>query len=227
MENLEFVQYSAALAVSGAWKGTLREKLYAELGWESLTSRRWSRRLILFYKFMNNLTPQYTTDPIPPQRQSRYSLRKQNAIGRIRTRTEKFQSSFYSHCLSQWNKLDPEIRLSPSIAAFQTKLLSKIRPLPISVFRIHDPTGLAYLTQLRVGPGKLNFHKFKNSFRDTVTLMVSRIRNTSCCSALLLKHHVEIFSQTLVTTDLSNQFLIQICMVIKILLMTSKEINFC
>ena len=37
METLEFVQYSAALAV--AWKGTLREKLYAELGWESLTFR--------------------------------------------------------------------------------------------------------------------------------------------------------------------------------------------
>ena len=118
LEKLESVQYSAALAVSGAWKGTSREKLYAELGWESPSSRRWSRHLTLFYKFINNLTPQYTTVPIPPQPQSRYSLRKQDAIGRIRTRTEKFQSSFYPHCLSEWNKLDPEIRLSPSIAAF-------------------------------------------------------------------------------------------------------------
>ena len=57
MEKLESVQYSAALAVTGTWRGTSREKLYAELGWESLSSRRWSRRLILFYKIMNNLTP--------------------------------------------------------------------------------------------------------------------------------------------------------------------------
>ena len=35
MEKIESVQYSAALAVSGAWRGTSREKLYAELGWES------------------------------------------------------------------------------------------------------------------------------------------------------------------------------------------------
>ncbi len=171
MEKLESIQYSAALAVSGTWKGTSREKLYAELGWESLSLRRWSRRLTLFYKFINNLAPDYTTDPIPPQRQSRYSLRKQDVIGRIRARTEKFQSSFYPHCLSEWNKLDSEIRLAPSIAAFKTKLLSKIRPLPKSVFRIHDPTGLSYLTQLRVGLSKLNFHKFKHNFRDTINPM--------------------------------------------------------
>ena len=47
----------------------------------------------------------------------------------------------------------------------------KFAPLPKSVFRIHDPTGLAYLTQLRVGLSKLNFHKFKHNFRDTVNPM--------------------------------------------------------
>ena len=30
--KLESDQYSAALAVKGAWRGTSREKLYAELG---------------------------------------------------------------------------------------------------------------------------------------------------------------------------------------------------
>ena len=53
MEKIESVQYSAALAVTG----TSREQLYAELGWGSLSSRRWSRRLTLFYKIINNLTP--------------------------------------------------------------------------------------------------------------------------------------------------------------------------
>ena len=81
MEKLESVQYSAALAVSGTYKGTSREKLYAELGWESLSSRRWSRCLILIYKLINDLAPKYTTDPIAPLRQSRYALRKQDVIG--------------------------------------------------------------------------------------------------------------------------------------------------
>ena len=114
-EKLESVQCSAALAVSGTWKGMPREKLYAELGWESLNSRRWSRCLILFYKFISNLAPKYTTDPIPPLRQSRYSLRKQDAVGQIRTRTDKFQSTFYPHCLSEWNKLETEIRHAPDV----------------------------------------------------------------------------------------------------------------
>ena len=49
--------------------------------------------------------------------------------------------------------------------------LAKIRPMPKCVFRIHDPTGLSYLTQLRVGLSKLNFHKFKHNFRDTMNQM--------------------------------------------------------
>ena len=157
--------------MTGTWRGTSRAKLYAELGWESLSSRRWSRRLTLFYKIINNLTPLYTKEPIPPLHQLSYSLRTQDAIGRMKARTEKFQSSFYPNCTSEWNKLDPEIRLAPSLAVFKTKLLSKIRPPAKPVFGIHDPTGLSYLSQIRVGLSRLNFHKFKHNFRDTVNPM--------------------------------------------------------
>ena len=38
--KLETVQYSAALVVSGAWRGTNKCKLYEELGWEYLYHRR-------------------------------------------------------------------------------------------------------------------------------------------------------------------------------------------
>ena len=171
MEKLESVQYSAALAVTRIWRGTSREKLYTELGWESLNLRRWSRRLTLFYKFMNDLTPAYTINPIPPFQQSQYSLRNQDVVGRIGARTEKFQSAFYPHCLSEWNKLDPEVRTAPSVAVFKSKLLSKIRSPAKSVFGIHDPKGLSYITQLRVGLSALNFHKFKHNFRDTINPM--------------------------------------------------------
>ena len=91
MEKLESVQYSAARVITGTWRGTSRKKLYAELGWEPLSGRRWSRRLTLFYKIMNNLTPIYTKDPIPPLQQLQYSLRNQDVIGRIKARTEKIQ----------------------------------------------------------------------------------------------------------------------------------------
>ena len=55
MNSIERFQYQAA--ITGAWKGTNLNKIYEELGWESLTDRRWSRRLIHFYKIQNNYTP--------------------------------------------------------------------------------------------------------------------------------------------------------------------------
>ena len=160
MGKLESVQYSAALAVTGAWRGTSQEKLYAELGSESLNFRRWSRCLTLFFKIVNNLTPLYSKEPIPLLHRSNYSLRNQDVIGRIGARTEKFQPSFYPHCLAEWNELDRELRHGLSVAVFKKKLLSIIRPPAKSVFGIYDPIGLSYLTQIRVGLSKLNLHKF-------------------------------------------------------------------
>lgn len=48
--NLEFAQHPAALAVTGTWRGTMRDKLYAELGWELLSLRRKGGRSTLFKK---------------------------------------------------------------------------------------------------------------------------------------------------------------------------------
>ena len=39
-QNIESIQYNAALAITGAIRGTSREKLYQELGFESLKQRR-------------------------------------------------------------------------------------------------------------------------------------------------------------------------------------------
>ena len=47
MEEVERVQYKGALAVTGAWQGSNRSKLYEELGWEPLTYRRLSHRVIM------------------------------------------------------------------------------------------------------------------------------------------------------------------------------------
>ena len=96
MQKLESVQYSAALAITGAWRGTSREKIYHELGWESLYSRRWSRRLFMLYKILNNLMPDYSSEPIPNMNQSNYNLRNQPVIGQIRARTDKFKATPFS-----------------------------------------------------------------------------------------------------------------------------------
>ena len=161
------MQYSAALAVTGAWRGTSRDKLYDELGWESLNFRHWSRRLILFYKTVNNLTPDYTSYPSPYLMYSTYQLRRSAAIGHVFARTKCFKSNFYINCLLEWDRLDQDIGQSNSLAIFKRRLFSIIRPPAKSVFGIQDLRDLSILTQLRVGLSRLNFHMFKHNFNDT------------------------------------------------------------
>ena len=48
--KIESIQYNAALAITGAIRGTSKDKLYRELGLEQLSSRRWFKRLCLFHK---------------------------------------------------------------------------------------------------------------------------------------------------------------------------------
>ena len=50
VKKLESVQYNAALAITGAIRGTSRDRIYQELGLESLSDRRWYRRLCLFWE---------------------------------------------------------------------------------------------------------------------------------------------------------------------------------
>ena len=49
---IESVQYNAALANTGAIHGSSRDKLYQELGFESLHDRRWFRKLCFYYKIL-------------------------------------------------------------------------------------------------------------------------------------------------------------------------------
>ena len=97
-----------------------------------------------------------------------YSLRRPDIVGQINTTTMSFKNSFYPHCLSEWNKLDPDIRSSLSFSIFKTKLLKCFRPAPKLLYSIHNPEGLAIPVQLPVGLSKLNFHKFRHNFKDAV-----------------------------------------------------------
>ena len=48
--KLESIQYDACLAITGAIRGTSKEKIYQEFGLESFQLRCWHRKLGKFYK---------------------------------------------------------------------------------------------------------------------------------------------------------------------------------
>ena len=47
-QKMETIQYNAALAITGAIRGSFREKQYQELGLETLQQRSWGRKFCCF-----------------------------------------------------------------------------------------------------------------------------------------------------------------------------------
>ena len=64
-DTIQSFQHNVALAITGAIKGTSKEKLYNELGLEYLKGRQWMRRLYPFHKIYNLKSPKYLYNLIP------------------------------------------------------------------------------------------------------------------------------------------------------------------
>ena len=93
-QMIESVQYNAASAITGAIHGFSRDKLYKELGFESLHDRRWFRKLCFYYKIRHNMCPLHLTDLLPILKTCCYSLRLKRAPTVPNFRTELFKSTF-------------------------------------------------------------------------------------------------------------------------------------
>ena len=64
-QKMEFIQYNACLAITGAIRGTSKENLYREIGLESLQLSCWYRKLGMLYKIFKSRSPQYLFRLIP------------------------------------------------------------------------------------------------------------------------------------------------------------------
>ena len=169
-QKLESIQYYACLALSGAIRGSSKEKLYHELGLESLQCRRWYRKLCLFYKIFKENKPVYLFSLIP-SKNSNYNIRNTNKITPFHTKHNFFKNSLFPSTAFEWNKLDPNLRSAAGLSVFKKSLLTFIRPSTNKVFNFHNCKGIKYLTRLRLtrlSVNHLHEQKFKHNFQDTL-----------------------------------------------------------
>ena len=89
---IESVQYNAALAITKAIKGKSRNSLYQELGLESLSDRRWYRRLVYFHNITNGNSPDYLHALLPGKQQS-YNPTKRDLFRTFTSHTSCFYTS--------------------------------------------------------------------------------------------------------------------------------------
>ena len=143
------------------------KKKYQEFGLESLKFRRWFRKLCHFYKIFNDKSHSYLFNLIPNFNRV-HNTRLSYNIPSIKVRHYYFKNSFFPSAISEWNKLNLNIRNSASINDFKKKLLNFMRPCAISIIDIHDPLGIKLLTRLRLGLSPLHEHKFRHCFQDTL-----------------------------------------------------------
>ena len=154
--KIESVQHNAVLAITGAIRGTSKEKLYQELGLESLRNRRWLRRMSYLYKIILTKSPPYLNELIPPlQKSHRYP----GCFKTLRCRTELFRNSFLSFTVNEWTKLDSDIKNSDSYGIFRKKPLAFIRPVGNSMYGIHDPFEVKLINRLQLGFSHIREHK--------------------------------------------------------------------
>ena len=193
-EKLESIQYNACLAITGCFRGTSREKLYDELGLESLKDRRFTRRLTFFYKIVKGFAPKYLSDFLPPQEMEEED-EEENERRRERPpyrmpfcRTQSYRSSFFPNCIAEWNKLDKDIRNLPSAMAFKRAILRFVRPKSNSVFHVTDNMGIILINRLRLGFSHLREHKFRHNFADTISPICSCRANSNETNEHFLMH---------------------------------------
>ena len=97
-EKLESLQYNAALAITGAIRGSSKEKLYQELGLESLKDRRWIRKLCYLYRIISTKKPSYLYNLLPSIQRS---YRNPSSFQSLPCRTESFKNSFLPYMINE------------------------------------------------------------------------------------------------------------------------------
>ena len=171
-QKLQLIQCNPALALTGAIRGSSREKLYQELGLESPQLQRWYRKLYCFYRIYNKQAPDYLTELIPTGNQADQTRHLANTPSLI-FKHNFFNNIFFQSAILEWNKLDASLRNSPSYNLFKTSILKLIRSSSNKIFECHNPKGIKLVTRLRLRLSHLRENKFKHSFQDTLNPICS------------------------------------------------------
>ena len=165
-QKLQPIKYNATLAITGARRGSYREKSYQDFLINLISTTRTE------YRTRNNISN----------------------IPRFNIKHKFFKSLFFPSTVIEWNNLDKRIRRSESLTLFNKSILQFIWPTPNRTFNCHNPIGIKLITRLRLGLSHLRDHKFKHNFLDCLNPTCCCGKDTETTVHYLL--HCPIFSAT-------------------------------
>ena len=158
---LEGLQLDAARIVTGAKKGTSHDRLYLEVGWQTLSERREIAQLIQFHKMINQDTPDYLCQLVPNsvgERVRRINLRNKEKLSSVKCRTSKFKNSFLPNVVNLWNNLKEEQSTVTDLSSFKNTLNQDCKVNDL--FLLGNRRLSMIHAQLRMHCSNLNSHLF-------------------------------------------------------------------
>ena len=131
-KQLDAIHVEAARIITGATKLCYIDKIYSDLGWKSLQSRRNKHKLVAFYKILPGSAPNYLMNLVPPtvQATTRYNLRNSDHIQNYRANTNLFLDSFFPATIRAWNNLPAETKEASTLTIFKSFLNRNIQTPP-------------------------------------------------------------------------------------------------
>lgn len=163
IDKLESTQRSAALACTGAYRHTDKDKLIKEVGWEPLQIRRKYQRLVLFYKIKKGLTPTYLSNLVNLREldDNRRRLRNEREIEVPNARIIRYFDSYILKTGRDWNNLDPLFSKANSLDQFKHLLKKTYYYIKNKLYQYgHGPAAIN-LTRIRLGLSPLKYHLHK------------------------------------------------------------------
>ena len=128
MSRLESVQYRAAKVVSGALHFTSKEKLYSELGWETINERGNLLGLNFVHKIHFHETRPLVRNCMPMLNlQDNYEIRNKDVYVPFPHKGDKFKLSYFPNTTKLWNSIPTQIQLKP-LDEFKIDIKKEIKP---------------------------------------------------------------------------------------------------
>ena len=147
IQRLQRIQNIACRIVSRSPKSDHITPLLKELHWLPVESRIIFKILLLTFKSLNNMAPQYLSDLVTfyhPGKNLRSGKQLQLRVPHTRLKTYG-DRSFEFAAAREWNKLPLEIKLSPSLSIFKSNIKTHLFKLcykeqVFSIFcNVHHP----------------------------------------------------------------------------------------
>ena len=165
--QLEKIQHEAARIVTGLPRYCSNDKILLETGWDKLQTRRQHQKLTTMYKIVNNLAPPYLHETLPPLvgEQNPYNVRNAHNFRPYVTNTTLLRNSFFPSMALEWNKLNTNIKESPSVNCFKNRL-KKVKIIP-KYYWSGERKPSVILCQIRNGCSQLNYDLFRSNLTPT------------------------------------------------------------